>query len=119
MEVSMKPMQSRVWLILGGAPFLLWAYSCGPILPLYNDRVGCEDCDPGVPLEGTDGRLTVPSEQFPWVPLIDACMAEGGARNDCIEALPPEVLAELEAWEAQNAALRRRQLERRMGGSDL
>jgi hypothetical protein len=42
-----------------------------------------------------------------WVPLIDACMARGGGRNDCIEALPPEMYAEFLAWEQGRAAERR------------
>lgn len=49
----------------------------------------------------------------PWIVLIDACMAAGGQRAQCIENLPPEVLTQLQAWEAENAAMRRRQLEQR------
>lgn len=43
----------------------------------------------------------------PWVPLIDACMAGGGMRNDCIEALPPQIYADFLAWERSQAAERR------------
>ncbi len=43
-----------------------------------------------------------------WVPLIDDCIRAGGSRNDCIEALPPEELAKLEAWEAERGAGRSR-----------
>ena len=43
--------------------------------------------------------------------LIDDCMATGGQRTDCIENLPPNVLAQLEAWESRNAAMCRRQLK--------
>jgi hypothetical protein len=42
-----------------------------------------------------------------WVPLIDACMARGGGRNDCIEALPPKIYAEFLAWEQGVASKRR------------
>ncbi len=44
-----------------------------------------------------------------WVPLIDACMTDGGGRNDCIEALPAEIYAEFLAWEQDG---RRRALMR-------
>jgi hypothetical protein len=42
-----------------------------------------------------------------WVSLIDACMARGGGRKDCIEALPPEMYAEFPAREQGRAAERR------------
>jgi len=42
-----------------------------------------------------------------WVPLIDACMAGGGGRNDCIESLPPQIYADFLAWEQGRAAERR------------
>ncbi len=54
--------------------------------------------------------------ELPWVPLIDSCMANGGQRTLCIEKLPPDVLAQLEAWETENAEMRRRQLEQRIRG---
>ena len=50
-------------------------------------------------------------EQQPWATLIDDCMASGGQRTECIENLPPDILAQLEALESGNAAIRRRQLE--------
>lgn len=34
-----------------------------------------------------------------WVPLIDACMARGGQRNQCIEGLPSEELEKFLRWE--------------------
>lgn len=43
----------------------------------------------------------------PWIPLIDACMAAGGGRNDCIEALPPDMYAAFLADEQAGAAERR------------
>jgi hypothetical protein len=43
----------------------------------------------------------------PWVPLIDACMTAGGQRNDCIEALPPDMYAAFLAAERARAAERR------------
>lgn len=45
-----------------------------------------------------------------WAPLIDACMNAGGSRGECIAALPPEELARLEAWEAEQGAKRRSQM---------
>lgn len=45
-----------------------------------------------------------------WVPLIDECMRAGGSRGECIAALPPEELARLEAWEAEQGARRRSQM---------
>lgn len=43
----------------------------------------------------------------PWVPLIDQCMNAGGARNDCIAALPPDMHAAFIADERARAAERR------------
>ena len=48
-------------------------------------------------------ELSTPS----WVPLIDACLASGGKRNECLESLPPEELEKLRAWEQRNAVLMR------------
>lgn len=42
----------------------------------------------------------------PWVPLIDQCMSAGGQRNDCIEALPPDIYADFLAAERARAAER-------------
>jgi hypothetical protein len=42
----------------------------------------------------------------PWVPLIDACMAQGATRSDCIASLPPDVLEAFEASEREGAARR-------------
>ena len=50
-------------------------------------------------------------QEQPWTVLIDICMADGGQRSECIEKLPPEVLEILEAWESENAAMRREHLE--------
>jgi hypothetical protein len=74
---------------------------------LFSDHVGCDDCDPGVELEGSGGRLTNPSETYPWIRLINACMAEGQSRTTCIDSLPPEILTQLERWEAEDARIRR------------
>jgi len=45
---------------------------------------------------------TSPGVYFPgdatWVPLIDDCMAAGGSRRHCINALPPAERAKLEDW---------------------
>jgi hypothetical protein len=53
------------------------------------------------------------SNQYSWIQPLNECMAAGEPRTDCIEGLPPEVLIQFEAWEAESAAIRRRQFERR------
>ena len=58
---------------------------------------------PGAPAD-QQPTLTAPDNQYipgtpSWVPLIDACMASGGLRGDCINALPAEELHKLETWE--------------------
>jgi len=53
----------------------------------------------------------------PWVPLIDACMSNGGTRDECIEALPLDMLEALESWEREIAA-RRRALMRSRGAEE-
>ena len=50
-----------------------------------------------------------------YVPLIDNCIIAGGARAECIEALPPEELAKLEAAEAERGAILREQMKARRG----
>ena len=40
-----------------------------------------------------------------YVPLIDDCLALGGTRGACIEALPPDELKKLEAEEARRGAM--------------
>ncbi len=45
-----------------------------------------------------------------YVPLIDDCLALGGTRGACIEALPPDELKKLEAEEARRGAMRRAQM---------
>lgn len=68
--------------------------------------------------EDQQPELTKPPQQTyefgtpSWVPLIDACMASGGNRNECIESLPPEELEKLRASEQRNAELRRKRLLR-------
>ena len=49
------------------------------------------------------------------MPLIDNCIIAGGIRGECIEALPPEELAKLEAAEAERGAMRREQMRARRG----
>ena len=53
-----------------------------------------------------------------YVPLIDACLAKGGSRGECIESLPPEALARLAAEEARRGAMRDRQLQSRRTHSE-
>jgi hypothetical protein len=51
--------------------------------------------------------------EYPWSQPLDECMAAGGLRTECFESLPPDILAQLEAWEAERGAIRRQQLQRR------
>ena len=86
---------------------------------------GCRDESPPPvdPEKALEQAPTVATGRFPprphdqrdqpWIILIDACMAAGNQRTQCIENLPPEVLAQLQAWETENADMRRRQLEQR------
>jgi hypothetical protein len=48
-------------------------------------------------------------QEYPWTQALDECMAAGGQRSDCWESMPPDILAELEAWEAERGVIRRRQ----------
>lgn len=48
-----------------------------------------------------------------WVQPLNECMATGAQRTECFERLPPDMLAEYEAWEAEHANMRRRQFEQR------
>jgi hypothetical protein len=63
----------------------------------------------------SDGSRYESGSHYPgtpsYVPLIDACLSEGGSRGECIESLPPEELAKLEAEEARRGAMRRRQIQ--------
>ena len=51
--------------------------------------------------------------QFPWSQHLSECMAAGGQRSECYESMPPDILAALEAWEAERGVIRRRQIESR------
>ena len=55
--------------------------------------------------------MYVEGQDYLWVVLMDDCMRAGGERGECIERLPPDVLAQLEAYEATRAAMRRRQMQ--------
>lgn len=63
------------------------------------------------PQPGDGSALYIDGANQPWMIAIDNCMRAGGSRNDCIVSLPSELLAELEAWEAENGAMRRRQIQ--------
>jgi hypothetical protein len=69
--------------------------------------------------ENQQPEITTESGYVPgtplWVPLIDDCMARGGARSECIESLPPEVLEDFEAAEREVAARRRALMRNRNG----
>jgi len=51
--------------------------------------------------------------EYPWSRPLDDCMAAGGTRTECSARLPPDILEQFEAWEAERAAQRRRQLQQR------
>ena len=51
--------------------------------------------------EGYPYRTGTPS----WVPLIDACMANGGQRDVCIEELPEQELEKFLKWEQRRRDL--------------
>ena len=55
----------------------------------------------------------------PWSIAIDSCMQAGGSRSDCIASLPRDLLAELEAWEAENGQMRRSQMRQRSRYAEL
>lgn len=51
--------------------------------------------------------------QYPWSQPLNECMAAGGLRTECFKKLPPDILVQFEAWEADRAAIRRRQFQQR------
>ena len=55
-----------------------------------------------------DGRY-LEGHEYPWSRLLDDCMSAGRTRPECFASLPPDILEQFEAWEAENAAERRRQ----------
>lgn len=48
--------------------------------------------------------------QMAWDPFINECMTTGKHRAECFELLPPDLLAELEAYEAEQREMRRAQM---------
>ena len=70
---------------------------------------------PGAPADQEPVLTAPPGQTYPpgtpsWVPLIDQCMAAGGSRSECVEALPPAELHAFRDWEQQRA----QRLERRL-----
>ena len=51
--------------------------------------------------------------EYPWSRLVDDCMAAGGTRIECFASLPPDILEQFEAWEAEEAAQRSQQIRQR------
>jgi len=47
-----------------------------------------------------------------WIPMIDDCMAAGRTRRECFDALPEDVLADVDAWERAGADERRQLMYR-------
>ena len=58
-------------------------------------------------------RRYLEGQEYPWSLPLDECMAAGGLRPECFENLPPDILAQFEAWEAKRATIRRRQFQQR------
>ncbi len=61
-----------------------------------------------VPID--DGRY-LEGQEYPWSRPLDDCMATR-TRTECFENLPPDLLAQFEVWEAEQAAMRRQQTMR-------
>ena len=59
-----------------------------------------------------DGRY-LEGHDYPWSRPLDDCMAAGGARADCFDSLPPDMLEQFESWEAERTAQRGRRLQQR------
>ena len=59
-----------------------------------------------------DGRY-LEGHEYPWSRYLDDCIAVGGTRAECVASLPPDILQQFEAWEAERAAQRRRQFQQR------
>ena len=51
--------------------------------------------------------------QMPWDPFVIECMQTGKNRAECSDELPPDLLAELEAYEAEQRQQRLAQIELR------
>ena len=51
--------------------------------------------------------------EYPWSRPLDDCMAAGGTRTECFANLPPDILAQFEAWEVERATERRRQFQQK------
>ena len=68
-------------------------------------------------LKPAQGRY-LEEHEFPWSRPFDDCMAAGGTRTECFESLPPEILAQFEAWEAERARMRRQQTMRERQSPD-
>lgn len=60
-----------------------------------------------------DGRY-LEGHEYPWSQPLDDCMAAGGTRTECFASLPADILEQFEAWEAERAVQRRRQLQQRL-----
>ena len=51
--------------------------------------------------------------EYPWSQPLETCMTNGITRTECFLRLPPDILAQFQAWEAEKAAERRQQLQGR------
>jgi hypothetical protein len=61
-----------------------------------------------------DGRY-LEGHDYPWSRPLDDCMAAGGTRPECFASLPPDILEQFEAWEAERGTQRRRSFLWRSG----
>jgi hypothetical protein len=52
-----------------------------------------------------------------WVPLIDACIANGGKRSDCIEGLPVQEYERFLTWEREHRRRQLLEIRRRLNSS--
>ncbi len=59
-------------------------------------------------------RRYLEDHEYPWSQPLDECMAAGGLRTECFENLPPDILIQFEAWEAERATIRRQQFQHRL-----
>ena len=93
----------------------------GTLLAIMLALAACQEVPPElseiqpdwVPID--DGRY-LPGLEYPWSRPLDDCMGTGRTRTECFASLPPELLEQFEAWEAEQAAVRRQLTRRRLPG---
>lgn len=80
--------------------------------------------DPSLKEKSKNAPVLISPEGYPyktgtpsWVPLIDACMANGGQRDACINGLPERELDEFLKWEQQHQRRDLLDIRRRLNSS--